>query len=347
MHLTLHPLRQTFSDGFDLLRKRKIFLGYGLVAGLGAALFEGGQDVLHAESSTFFWMDLQTVGPILLGQAALEWATLLHQAHPVWPMCLLTPLWLPVMLAQLTRQPYRAGLRKRLSGSDLAFLLVLWFASLIWAVAEIYALTSTLPEALMRFKLGLRLVMMALHTAIVQIWLFRLTALWLHPRRGHTQPDWLRAWWETIGRWHLISLLTVFNLIWLNLRLLSELDGDILHFALLVEILTVFSMFPMAIAVVPAGRDGLTTGGLALRLLGRSWLSVLGLTVTGITFLTLVLFSSDLIQTLYQPAFATGLAHDFFRAFVLAFLRNWLFLSAALLLMRDLDSMAKLSSNPA
>ena len=94
-----------------------------------------------------------------------------------------------------------------------------------------------------------------------------------------------------------------------------------------------FAPLPVAIALATPGASFLSTGALALRLLAKAFLPLIGLTLTAITILALAHYAAGLLGSL-APSHLPGLAFHLLIAFSLAFLHIWLFLTSALLLLR-------------
>jgi hypothetical protein len=336
-HLKWHPLRRQFSEAFDLLKFRPHVLVIGGTLILAQRL--AGSDGLGPlpDPHDTNWMVWSGLALPLLIASAERFALLLHQALPAWPAALLLPAALTVALFHLARQPYRAGLRQRPRAGVLVLL-----AALAVILATVTGFEKLAPPELLRewqvnFFLVTRLGAISLLTAGTQIWLLRVVLRWQQPpARRSSKKAASNAWWEMLGRWPLVLGLGAFNLIWIALRFwLLVAPSRVLPW-LLLEWLLVFAALPVAIALAAPGNSFFRAGGESLRLLWRSLLPLLGLALTAVVILALAAYADGVAATLSIGAPALRLALDTACAFALAFIHIWLFLAAALTLLRHL-----------
>ncbi len=335
-HLTLHPQRRQFSEAFDLLKFRPHVLVIGGVLILAQRL--AGTDGFHAlpDPHATDWVDWTTLALPLAADSARRFLLLLHQALPPWPAALLLPAVLTVAVFHLARQPYRAGLRQRPRAGALAGLAAL--AVVFGTVTGIEKLAphEQLSEWQVNLFLVARLAAMSLLTAGTQIWLLRVTVRWQQPppaRRGPKPAG--NAWWEMLGRWQLVLSLGAFNLIWIALRFWQVVAPPSRALSwLAAEWLLVFAALPVAVALADPGSSFFRAGGESLRRLGRALLPLLGVGLTAVVILALAAYADGVAATLPVGAPALRLALDTACAFALAFIHIWLFLAAALTLLK-------------
>ncbi len=334
-HLAFHPQRRQFSEAFDLLKNRPHLLLIGGVLLLAQRL--AGSDGFHAlpDPQARDWGDWFALAWPLAAESLTGFATLLHQALPPWPAALLLPAGLTVALFHLARQPYRAGLRQRPRGGELGAL-----AGLTIVLATAFAIEGVVPAAeLSEWQLNLlllaRLLAVALLSAGMQIWLLRVILRWLMPppRRGARPAG--NAWWEMLGRWPLVLALAGFNLLWITLRYwLAASDSRLLPW-LLIEWLLFFSGLPVAVALAAPGSSFLQAGAEGLRLLWRGLAALLGLALTSVVILALAGYADGVVAALCPDIPLLHWLVAAVSAFALAFIHIWLFLAAALSLLRS------------
>jgi hypothetical protein len=333
IHLAFHPLRQDFSDALDLLRNqpRLIIVG-GIIL---YAHLTSASDGFHPLPIRLAdeWSNWTALAPSLLEEAATRFAMLLHQVLPPWPAVYLLPVVLASSLWNLSRRPYRAGLRHRPRGGAWATLLFLLFVACLVPLAELNVFAPQLPESIETFLVGARLLSMGLLTACLQLGALRLAALWQDPPSDTSKSLFSTAWWQVLGRWRLLLPLTAFDVTWIALQSWSSLSPSHLVTWLLFEMLIFFAPLPVAVALATPEASFFQTGAHALRLLARSFLPLVGLTITAIAILALAHYAAGLLGSLL-PYELPGSAFHLLIAFSLAFLHIWLFLTAALLLLR-------------
>lgn len=344
-HLALHPQRRQFSDAFDLLKNRPHLLLIGGALLLAERL--AGSDGFHPlpDAGATDWSNWLRLAAPLAAQAATRFALLQHQALPAWPAALLLPALLTAALFHLARQPYRAGLRQRPRGGALALLAGMTLLFAIAAAMETLAPPAALTEWQVNLLLFLRLAAMALLTAGVQVWLLRVVARWLQPppRRGARPAG--NAWWDMLGRWPLVLALGGFNLLWIALRFWLAVSPSRVLPWLLVEWLLVFSALPAAVALAEPGDTFLQSGAASLRLLARALAPLFGIGLTAVVILALAAYSAGVAASLPLTALPIRLAVAAASSFALAFIHIWLFLTAALTLLRP-SSTSPADSSP-
>jgi len=189
-------------------------------------------------------------------------------------------------------------------------------------------------------RLGGRVLMCALLTAVVQVGLVRIAVLWQLPRADSVKRDAQQAWWDVLGRWRQVLMLAAFNAVWMALNSWALLSGSSRSGWLLVEMLVFFAPLPVAVAITH--RTQFTQiGAQALGMLRQSVLALLGLGLTACAILALLLYANGILAELLRPWTQVSATFAVFRAFSLAMIHNWLFLTAVLVLLRRaLDSSA-------
>jgi hypothetical protein len=213
-------------------------------------------------------------------------------------------------------------------------LISLLVTSTLVTLTELVVSLPDLPEVLESLLLAARLLCLGLATAGLQLAALRLACLWQNPPAHSELPLLLTAWWEMLGRWKLLLPLAAFDVTWIALQSWSSLSASPLVTWLLIEMLVFFAPLPVAAALSRPSASFLQTGALAIRLLGRAFLPLLGLAITAIAILALTHYAAGLIGTLLIPWHVLSLAFQVLIAFSLAFVHIWLFLAASLLLLR-------------
>lgn len=335
LHLRLHPLRRQFSEAFDLLKFRPhvLVLGGALILAQRLAGTDGFLPLPDPQATD--WADWSTLALPLLIASVERFALLPHQALPAWPAALLLPAVLTVALLHLARQPYRAGLRQRPRAGALALLAVLAIGFACATGLMKLAPPELLPEWLVNLILVARLLAVSLFTAGMQVWLFRVARRWQRPpaRRGPAKPV-SNAWWEMLGRWPLVLGLGAFNVFWIALRYWLQVTPSHPLPWLLVEWLLVFAALPAAVSLAAPGSSFFRAGGESMRMLWRSLLPLLGLGATAVVILALAAYADGIAAGLHVGSTILRLALDAACAFALAFIHIWLFLAAALTLLK-------------
>lgn len=334
VHLHFHPLRQVFSDAFDLIKNQPRLVAItGLLILASRWMQSNGFQPVSPFSSND-WTDWRQIAPELLFASASQFCVLLHQLFPAWPASLLLPIGLASALWCLARQPYRCGLKNRPRSGELTGLSLFTGLLSLWAVSELIPADRSWPEWFETLLLGLKLLSLALFTAASQVWLILVVMLWLDPPQPPKRSLFITAWWALLGRWPLLIALAAFNSVWIALLSWTHSSASLPLGALLIETLLFFSPLPIAVATVAPGSGFFHVGGNALRLLGRCWLALIGLAITGAALLTLMGYAEGVLRSLVEPWTLLYRLFESLHSFALALLHNWLFLTVALMMLR-------------
>jgi len=328
LHLKWHPLRQHFSDAWDVM------MGMPWLTVLSAAL------MLMAEMAgeswlrpTFTFNELldwrEVVQPLAL-DALLEQARMLHGLLPVWPLALLLPLVLVLLSWRVIRFPYRYGPRRQ-QPVERWLLIAGMMLSWGWVLLEIAHLTRPVVEWLEALRLALRAIFGAVTMALSQVMLVRLVIAWEEPEHPDDQKDIGLAAEHTFARWRSLVGLAALDLLWLLLLQAQTAPGGLSQ-ALLLEAMLLFLAMPMAVARAPG--SVLEHGAYAMQILWRALLPLVGITLTSVAVLMLTRYASALIMAISEPRSWQTLLLLPAHALVLATVRNWVFLACVLTLLR-------------
>jgi hypothetical protein len=341
VHLHFHPLRQAFSDAFDFIKNQP-----QLVALTGVLILMNRwmqSDGFHQMTlfSPADWTDWHHLAPELLFTSAGHFTVLLHQLFPAWPASLLLPIGLAAALWCLARQPYRCGLKNRPRSGTLTGIGIFTGLITLWVVSELIPPERSWPEWLETFLLMLKLLALALFTGASQVWLIQLVMLWLDPPQPPSRSLFTTSWWALLGRWPMLIGLTAFNAVWIALYSWSSSTAPLPLSSLMIETLLFFSPLPIAVAAATPGCRFYLVGGQALHLLGRCWLALLGLALTGTALLTLMRYAEGVLRSLLQEWTLLYRLFETFHSFALALLHNWLFLTVALMMLHRFKSLSE------
>lgn len=327
LHLRWHPQRREFSDGWDFVSSMPwLIVLHGMLLALAQVL---GRTVITGslvQRDLTAWREL---GPELFFEALQETSLLGHCLLPAWPLALLLPPVLGMLLWQVARHPYRFGIKRRQArnyGAFSAFLL----PSFTWLLLEASsAWNGMLSEGLENIRTALRLVFQAGTAACCQAFLIQLVIAWNQPERPESGSDFIIAFVRWVSRWRETLLLSVLDLMILLLQ--GSGEGGAARW-LLLELTLFLLPLPVALALAPApfARQGLA----AMRCWRRSVLPILSVLLTGGVLLSLTRYASAMVQSL------TGVENGRYflllpvHGLVLATVRNWVFLALTLALIR-------------
>ena len=346
LHLYLHPRRQDLSDALDLLKNQpRLVLLTGLAFWLNFVLASDGLDPLRADSE-LPWSQWRQIAPWLLQESVTHLAMLFHQVLPAWPLALLLPIGIARAMWNLSRHPYRSGLRTRPRRPEWLLLSLLLLVTAAVTITEATVRHTDLPESVETLLLAARLLSLAGFTAASQVWLLRLICRWLSPPQVETTPLVRLAWWDILGRWRLLLALVAFDAAWIALRSWIHLHPAPTADVVFVETLFFFAPLPTAVALLPPGSSFLAAGALTLSLLKRALPSLILLSLTSLVILALSLHAAGLFGSLLSVDSWFRLPFIVLRAFVLAFVHVWLFLALSIALMRSLPATSPLSPFP-
>lgn len=327
LHLRWHPQRREFSDGWDFVTGMPwLVVLHGMLLTLAQLL---GQPVMTGslvQRDLTAWREL---GPALFLEAFRETAALGHSLLPPWPLALLLPPALGLLLWQVARHPYRFGIKRRQArnyGVFCAFLL----PSLAWMLLEASSVwRGMLSESQENSRLALRLLFQAGTAACCQAFLIQLVIAWNQPERPESASDFIIAFVRWVSRWRETLLLAAFDLLILLLQ--GSGEGGITSW-LLLELTLFFLPLPVALALVPAplSRQGVA----ALACWRRSFFPILGVLLTGAVLLSLTRYASAMAQSLTGQQNGRYFLLLPVHGLVLATVRNWVFLALTLALIR-------------
>lgn len=327
LHLRWHPQRREFSDGWDFVSGMPwLVVLHGMLLTLAQLL---GQPVITGslvQRDLAVWREL---GPALFSEAVWETATLSHCLLPPWPLALLLPPVLGVLLWQVARHPYRFGIKRRQArnhGVLGAFLL----PALGWLLLEASsAWRGMLSEGLENTRLALRLLFQAGTAACCQAFLVHLIIAWNQPERPESGSDFIIAFVRWVSRWREVLLLAVLDLMILLLQ--GSGEGGAAKW-LLLELTLLFLPLPVAMAFVPSpfARQGLA----ALQCWRRSFIPIVSVLLTGAVLLSLTRYASAMVQSLTGVGNGRHYLLLPVHGLVLATVRNWVFLALTLALIR-------------
>jgi hypothetical protein len=325
LHLRWHPLRREFSDAWDFLRLRQPLV-----------LMVAGLLLLRDEAPAFTGTELedwQGLWPSLLGRAFTEVTELFHALLPPWPLALALPLGLLLLTIRVWRWPYRYGERVPVPEQKLV-LVGLSAAGVLWAGLEIAAMRVVLPELLESVKLAGRVVFAALTAAGTQVWLARLVMAWERPVDTEADRDAITALESTFARWQSVVLLGAFNFLWM-LGWSGRAGDSRLATWLLPELWLLFAALPLCVALAGGQSRFWMAGAMALKVLLRSLLAMIGYLLTAVVAMALVRYATDLATSHFSSG--NAVLREVARvlaALVLAMLRGWLCLAAIFVMLR-------------
>lgn len=328
LHLRWHPLRQTLSDAWDLLRLRPALVLCTAAALLLGSLVEEVPHTSYSMAQLSEWREL--ISP-LARDAAAHLAVLPHVLVTPWPLACLVPFALVFLTVRIWRWPYRYGERRPVPEQKIALLAatVIGFG---WLLLEASSLKRMLPEGAEVVRLGLRYVFTALAAAGVQVWLARFVIAWEKPQDTEAAGDAVVALEHTFARWQSVSLLAAFDLVWMSWRLWHQSTPASIGGWLWVELLLLSAALPIAVAAAPS--HFWHQGAAALRMLWRAALPLLGLSITALALLLLADYATAMGHALSADSLLWRTIVAPLNALVLAMLDCWLLLTALLIMLR-------------
>lgn len=328
LHLRWHPLRRHLSDAWDFVRLRPFLV----VACAGAALLASASATVRPVPRTLAqlsgWREL--ILP-LAHESAGHLAQLPHVLIAPWPLAVLTPFALAILTVRIWRWPYRYGERQPGLEQKVA-LIAATLAGCGWLALEVSSLRSMQAEAVETLKLAARYVFTALAAAGTQVWLARLVIAWEKPQDTDADRDALAALEHTFARWQGVCLLAVFNLSWMLWRLWQPSVTEGFGAWLWIEYLLLLAALPLAVASVSGAFW--QQGAVALKILLRSLLPLLGLVFTAFTIILLARYASAMAHALVADSLLGRVVVLPLDALVLAMLDCWLLLTALLIMLR-------------
>jgi hypothetical protein len=167
-------------------------------------------------------------------------------------------------------------------------------------------------------------MLMGLFSAAGQMWL----CCYLVASRDSLMPD--AAARPALARWRTILVLAVIHAAWWWMAERTDSSTRTLRDWVMPEFLVFLGPVPLAAAV--AGVDFFKAGAIAVRWWGRVWLPMLMLALTAVPLLVLLEYTLHMLPAILPPA--RVVTHLLVSSILDAALHSWLFVSAALLLLR-------------
>lgn len=329
LHLKWHPLRECFSDAWDMLQS------FGWLVPMIAAMYlmPGAADP-WAVPQTGALRDTMTAwrGMLkMLPGSAQDMARLTHGFFPPWPSALSVPVLLTLLAWRVRRFPYRYDSRRKRPE-------VLWMLGIVtvfawtWLGLELLGSRGLMPEWLETLRLMLRWLAEAWMMAAAGVFLIRLVTGWDEPTEPSDEKDLWLALEKTLAHWRGILLLAAVNLLWLLAWRSTVVTGNKVVAWMMVEASLVFAALPLVVARFRAPWAVLAE--VLARVFAKTVLPMLGLAVTATAILMLVHFAMhSLFLLVPETPVWTGLLRILI-ALVLATVRSWLFLALVLTLLR-------------
>lgn len=329
LHLKWHPLRESFSDAWDMLQS----LGW-LVPLMAALQWLSGTStpwslpsLMESGHALTSWHEMRQLWP----KAAQEVALVTHSFFPPWPLALAVPGLLSLLMWRVKRFPYRYDSRKKrpaVQWSLMAAVLLSW----CWLGMEGYALFKPMPEWLETIRELSRSLAQACMMAGVQVYMILLVMGWVNPEEPDAHKDLWLALELTLARWRGVMLLAGMEMMWLLAWHSISDQSSYLTMGVLVEASLLFAAVPMVVAWQRMPLASMLE--LTPRVFIRSFLALLGWFISATVLLTLVHLSLRGMQALGgESAFWAGLIRILI-ALVLATTRSWLFLTFVITLLR-------------
>ncbi|TDU64566.1 hypothetical protein EI77_04016 [Prosthecobacter fusiformis] len=328
LHLKWHPLRECFSDAWDMLQS------FGWLVPLLAALHLlsgiappwGVADAVAWDGLTA-WRQMLELVPM----AARDMAVLTHGFFPPWPSSLAAPVLLSLLVWKTTRLPYRYGSRRKrpaLSRLLISAVIVAW----CWMILEGVASVQVMPEWLETLRVMLRWLMEALTVAGLQVFMIRLVMGWDEPTLPSDEKDLMLALEQTLACRYGILALAALDLLWLMAWRALDVPGYGLSDWLMVESSLLFAGVPVVVARVRGSWTQMTE--VLAHVFLKTWLPLIGFALTATVVLMLVHFSMRSLFFLLPDGPIWGGMIRILVALVLATVRSWLFLTLVLTLIR-------------
>lgn len=330
LHLKWHPLRDAFSDAWEMLSLLSWLVP--AMASLQLLAGEGTPWSVPSQASGSGLVNLQSETWLkLLGESVQGLAAMMHGFFPPWPAALALPVALSLLVWRVAKFPYRYHSRKK-KPWVLRLLIIGCAVTWLWLGMEIVSWIKPMPESLETLRVMIRWLAQALMMAGLQIWMIRLVITWDEPEDPDDQQDAWLSLEHTLARWQGVMALAGLNLLWLLAWKELAGSGSGLALAVLVESALLFATVPLILAWTRGSLWLLAEAMMAVLL--RSWLPVLGFILSAAALFLLVhlAMASMLSWVAESPAGTAGMR--ILIALVLATVRSWLFLAFVLTLLR-------------
>ena len=336
-HLRLHPLRHFFAEAYDFLRQQPLVVITLLLLSFCHYLVHPPlppQTLQYPEAYSLMQAtDFTVITPRLVTQAAASFARHQHQLFPSSLLVYLLPLLVSVALLHLSKHPYRAGLKSKLAAHEVAAFGILFVLSCGYTLVQLTQPMESFSEAGIAVLTGLGMLAQACMITATQAWLLRLIINWkslsLQPQSASLLQ---RSWWNALGRWRPLLLLVVFNLVWLIIFEFHHQKTPRLMQIMTIEALIFFSPLPLAIAAAPADSGFLDGGAAAMFMLKKIWLKLLAFSLTCITLLAVLHFTSLMLLTLLTDSWLSEVLACFLVASMHSMVFAWLMVTTTLFL---------------
>lgn len=329
LHLKWHPLRECFSDAWDMLQSFgwlvPMIAAMYLMPGAAApwAVPEEGE----LQGGMTAWQGMLEMLP----GSAQDMARLTHGFFPPWPSALAVPVLLTLLAWRVRRFPYRYDSRRKRPE-------VVWILGSVtvcawgWLGLEVLGSRGLMPEWLETLRLMLRWLAEAWMMAAAQVFLIRLVSGWDEPTEPSDEKDLWLALEKTLSHWRGILLLAGVNLLWLLAWRSAVVTGSATVGWMMVEASLVFAALPLVVARFRG--PWVVLAEVLARVFVKTVLPLLGFGVTAAVVLMLVHFSMHSLFLLVPETPVWNGVVRILIALVLATVRSWLFLALVLTLLR-------------
>jgi len=329
LHLQWHPLRQHLNDALDALMALRWLVPVVAALMLSQQMIHGVVHPPHWPLNVLLsWHDMALP---LAAYSAAVFTRLQHGLLPLWPLALLLPLVLSLLVWRVLRLPYRYAARRQMPWGKM-LLVIGMMVSWLWVAVETTQLFRGLPEWLETMRISMRTCCMAVMMAASQVALIRLVIGWEQPVEPDDRHDVWLAVEHTLARWRSIAALAALDLLWLLAGAWQPYEPGRLEHWLVLEAQLAFAPLPVAIARVPGSLLGQVAH--AMRALLRCVLPLLALGITATAVLSLVHYAAALFENLTSAHVLLSQALRPVHALVLATVHCWVFLAAVLTLLR-------------
>ncbi len=329
LHLKWHPLREEFSEAWDMLQSLR-----WLVPMMAALQLLSGESVPWGFSMRESGANVHSAWAYLLIQiplAAQEMAALTHGFFPPWPMALAVPFLLTLLMWRVKKFPYRYDSRRKRPAVFWA-LIIAALSAWGWLGLEISSGLRLMPEWLETLRVTFRWLAEACMMAGLQIYMMRLVIGWEEPTEPEDEKDLWLALEHTLARWKGGVVLVALDLLWLLAwrSLGSETTGWPLW--VVVESSLLFAAVPVVVARLRAPLHVMLE--VTAHVFMKTLWPLLGYAVSAMALLVWAHFSLRGVASWFpEGALGQGMIR-ILSALVLATVRSWLFLAFVLTLLR-------------
>ncbi|MBB5037317.1 hypothetical protein [Prosthecobacter dejongeii] len=329
LHLKWHPLREEFSEAWDMLQSLRwivpmmaaLLLLSGEIGPWGISLRDAGANGHTA------WAYLLIQLPV----AAQEMAAFMHGFFPPWPMALAVPFLLTLLMWRVKKFPYRYDSRRKRPAVFWA-LIIAALSAWGWLALEISSGLRLMPEWLETLRVTFRWLAEACMMAGLQIYMMRLVIGWEEPTEPEDEKDLWLALEHTLARWKGVVVLVALDLLWLLAwRSLGSGSTD-WSLWVMVESSLLFAAVPVVVARLRAPLHVMLE--VTAHVFMKTLWPLLGYAVSATALLMWAHFALRGVASWFpEGALGQGMIR-ILSALVLATVRSWLFLAFVLTLLR-------------